>query len=94
MVLLDSANDGQLILHELYLAQYLVRVGGYIVIDDVRMDHHKAGEPARAKKGEYVLPLVRKMGWDHSLHERQGWGEYRTGVLVLPVPPVWYPAPT
>lgn len=90
MVLLDSANDGDLILHEFYLAQFLVKPGGYIVVDDVRMDHHKTGEPAKAKKGDRVLPLVREHGWAHALFERQGWGEYRCGVLVIEVPERWY----
>jgi hypothetical protein len=84
VVFLDSDNDPQLILHEFMIARHLVRSDGFIVIDDCRMPHHTEGEPSKARKGELVLHHLDKLGWRYTMHERQGWGSYRTGVVVIP----------
>lgn len=80
---LDSDNDPQLVFHEFLIAEKLVRRGGLIIVDDVRMDHHTEGEPTLAKKGDIVWPYVKRHGYTWRIHEREGWATYKTGVLVI-----------
>lgn len=79
IVFLDSDNDSQLILHEFLIANRIIRPGGLIIIDDVRLPGHAEG----AHKGDRVLPWVRGQGWKHQLAEREGWNGYKTGVLIV-----------
>ncbi len=83
VVFLDSGDDPTLILHEFFLAEQLVRDGGIIVVDDVRMPHHTEGEPTLAHKGDLVWPWVQKHGYEWRIHERIGWATYKTGVLFI-----------
>jgi predicted O-methyltransferase YrrM len=76
---LDSDNDAKLIFHEFLIAQHLVRAGGLIIIDDVRMPHHPVG----AFKGDIVWPYVQKHALKHHIVEREGWNGYKAGVLVI-----------
>jgi predicted O-methyltransferase YrrM len=79
VILLDSDNDAQLILHEFLIAQHLVTDGGLVMIDDVRMPN----QPIGALKGDQVWPYIKKRGLAHHIVEREGWNGYRTGVLTV-----------
>ena len=83
---LDSDNNAQLIFDEFLIAQHLVRAGGLIIVDDVRMPH----QPEGAHKGDIVLPHVQKREYfKHQLFEREGWRGYKCGVLVIQNVPTW-----
>lgn len=87
---LDSDNDPQLLMHEFWIAEQLVKPGGLIMVDDVRMPHHTDMQSSQAKKGDFVWPWLRENGYTHRCHEREGWAGYRTGVLVIES---WHRAP-
>ena len=76
---LDSDNDAKLIFYEFLIAQNIVRHGGLIIIDDVRMPHHPVG----AFKGDVVWPHVKEQGFKHHVVERDGWNGYKAGVLII-----------
>lgn len=86
VVLLDSDNDATLIFSELLVAMQIVRPGGLILIDDVRMKHHPEG----AKKGDKAFPWIAQEcaagRGAYRLHERTGWNGYKCGVLAYDVP--------
>lgn len=82
VILLDSDNDAELILHEFMIAQYLINAGGTIFIDDVRLTHHADD----ARKGLLVWPWILDHRLPHRVYERGGWNGYRTGVLAVDMP--------
>lgn len=75
VILLDSANDDDLILHEYLLARHLGP--GLILVDDV--------EPGSATviKGRKLLPLVQSFGVSWRMLRRTGAGSFSVGVLAL-----------
>lgn len=79
VALLDSDNDGQLILHEYMLAQHMVRSGGLILVDDVDLDS------TGVVKGHLLAPWLRDKGIDYRIERRTGDG-YATGVMVMEMP--------
>lgn len=80
VVFLDSDNDARLILDEYMVAKELVRPGGVILVDDVRLD-----AASKAVKGDFVLPYITERGFPHQIYEREGWNGYRCGVLAISV---------
>lgn len=76
VILLDSDNDGLLILHEYMLARRLLKEGGLILVDDV--------DPRSTEvvKGEKLVPWLDAAGTPYRLETRTGDG-YSTGVLVM-----------
>lgn len=63
-VLLDSANDADLILDEFRLVEPKVVKGGIVVIDDVIMDD------IHVVKGHKVVPYARKKGYGVMIKDR------------------------
>lgn len=76
VILLDSDNDDDLILHEYLLASYLLAPGGLLLVDDV--------EPGSdlVVKGRKLLPWLDKAGVTYRLETRTG-ADLSTGVLVM-----------
>lgn len=79
VVLLDSDNDGNLILHEFLVVQYLMAQGALLLIDDV--DLHSTG----VVKGHAIAPWLERHGIQYRIETRTGEG-YQTGVLVAEMP--------
>lgn len=75
VILLDSANDADLILHEYFLAKHLGP--GLVLVDDV--------EPTSATvvKGQKLLPLVQASGASWRMLRRTGAGSFSVGVLAV-----------
>jgi hypothetical protein len=78
VILLDSANDADLILHEYMLAKHLG--AGLILVDDV--------EPGSATvvKGHKLLPMLNAHGASPRLLRRTGAGSFSVGVLAVDLP--------
>lgn len=76
VILLDSDNDPQLILHEFLIAQKLLRRPGLILVDDVVPDSKTI------RKGELLLPWLRGRGAMFDVHPRAGSG-FLSGVLSV-----------
>lgn len=74
VILLDSENDAQLILHEYMLATKLIRGSGLILVDDV------VPGSATVVKGAQLLPWLDARGTEYHIIERTG-GGVRSGVL-------------
>ena len=81
---LDSDNDAQLIFHEFLIAEQLVKAGGLVIVDDVRLPDQLLDDHA-ALKGERVWPWLKEYEYEHRIYTRDGWAGYRTGVLVIEV---------
>jgi hypothetical protein len=79
MILLDSDNDPNLILHEFFVAKHLVREGGVILIDDV------GGTEGDATKGDAIVPWAQTHSIPYRTLTRTGDG-YVTSVVVLEMP--------
>lgn len=75
VVLLDSENDADLILHEYLLAKSLSP--GLILVDDV-----EPGSPT-VVKGHKLLPLIQATGVSWRMLRRTGAGSFSVGVLAL-----------
>lgn len=78
VILLDSANDADLILHEYMLA---LRLGpGLILVDDV--------EPGSTTvvKGHKLLPMLDAYGASPRMLRRTGAGSFSVGVLAVDLP--------
>ena len=75
VILLDSENDADLILHEYMLAKNLG--AGLILVDDV--------EPGSTTvvKGHKLLPLIETSGTPSRMLRRTGAGTFSVGVLAL-----------
>ena len=76
VILLDSDNDPNLILHEFFVAKHLVREGGLIMIDDV------GGTEGDATKGDAIVPWADTHSIPYRTLTRTGDG-YVTSVVVL-----------
>lgn len=76
VILLDSDNDPNLILHEFFVAKHLVREGGLIMIDDV------GGTEGDATKGDAIVPWAQTHSIPYRTLTRTGDG-YVTSVVVL-----------
>lgn len=79
MILLDSDNDPNLILHEFFVAKHLLRDGGVILIDDV------GGTEGDATKGDAIVPWADTHSIPYRTLTRTGDG-YVTSVVVLDMP--------
>lgn len=77
VILLDSDNDAQLILHELMLARTMALPGALLLIDDIAMPGTSGG----ADKGTRAIPYLKSLGIEHEIHPRDG-GTYSTGFCV------------
>lgn len=75
LILLDSDNDAQLILHEYLLARRLLRGGGTIVVDDVDL------ESDTVLKGHALVPWLDDHDIEYSIEQRDG-GGFSTGMLI------------
>jgi hypothetical protein len=75
VILLDSENDADLILHEYLLAKNLGP--GLVLVDDV-----EPGSPT-VVKGHKLLPLVQASGVSWRMLRRTGSGNFSVGVLAL-----------
>jgi hypothetical protein len=75
VILLDSANDADLILHEYLLAKHLGP--GLILVDDV--------EPGSTTvvKGHKLLPMLEATETRHRMLRRTGAGSFSVGVLAV-----------
>lgn len=78
VILLDSDNDADLILHEYFLAKRLFRSPGLLLVDDVELDS------TGVVKGHKIVPQLTAEGVDFRILTRTGDG-YSTGVLVCDV---------
>lgn len=76
VILLDSDNDPNLILHEYMLARHMLAPGGLLLVDDVDL------ESTGVVKGHAIAPWLARHGLTYRIEERTGDG-YRTGVLVV-----------
>jgi hypothetical protein len=76
LILLDSDNDPNLILHEFFAAKHLIRPGGLILIDDV------GGTEGDATKGDAIVPWADTHSIPYRTLTRTGDG-YVTSVVVL-----------
>ena len=75
---LDSASDPALIYDEFLVSQALVKPGGLILIDDVKIP----GKPhTGGVKGDLVVPFLDENRISYRLIERNG-PKYSTGVLI------------
>jgi predicted O-methyltransferase YrrM len=75
VILLDSDNDPQLILHEYLLARKLLRRPGLLLVDDV------VPGSATVVKGQQLVPWLDGRGVDNANMPRTGRGVY-SGVLA------------
>jgi hypothetical protein len=78
VILLDSDNDPNLILHEYFIAKHLLDDGGIILIDDV------GGTEGDATKGDAIVPWAQTHSIPYRTLTRTGDG-YVTSVVVLDV---------
>lgn len=76
VILLDSENDAQLILHEYMIATKLLRHPGLILVDDV------VPGSTTVVKGAQLLPWLAQHQTDHYVTPRTG-GGVRSGVLSV-----------
>jgi len=83
VILLDSENDSQLILHEYMLAMRLLNRPGLLLVDDVVPDS------TTVVKGLQLLPWLDAHNLTYEVQSRTG-GGVRSGVLVMHVVP-WAP---
>lgn len=79
VILLDSENDAQLILHEYMLATKLLLHPGLILVDDV------VPGSADVVKGQQLLPWLDSHKMEYSITPRTG-GGVRSGVLATILP--------
>lgn len=79
VILLDSENDAQLILHEFMIATKLLRRPGLILVDDV------VPGSADVVKGQQLLPWLADHYVEYSITPRTG-GGVRSGVLATILP--------
>lgn len=75
VILLDSDNDAQLILHEFMIARKLLNRPGLIMVDDVVPGSRDV------VKGHELVPWLAGNGTEYSITERTG-GGVRSGVLA------------
>ncbi len=75
VILLDSDNDAQLILHEFMIAQKLLQRPGLIMVDDV------VPGSKEVVKGHQLLPWLDMLCRQYGITERTG-GGVRSGVLA------------
>ena len=80
VILLDSENDGQLILHEFMLAMKLLRRPGLLLVDDV------VPQSRAILKGELLVPWLDDHGMDYSLIPRTGGGVQSQVLATLVLP--------
>jgi predicted O-methyltransferase YrrM len=80
VVLLDSDNDPQLVIHEFLIAQHLVTPESLFLVDDVCA---MPDDDPKARKGETVLPFIKPRTKSFRLHQREGWAGYKTSVLAF-----------
>lgn len=78
LILLDSDNDPNLILHEFMIAKHLVKPGGTILIDDVSLDN----DGPDGSKGDAIVPWAEAHGIPSRTVKRTGDG-YVTTVVAL-----------
>ena len=78
VILLDSENDPQLILHEFMIAKHLLRPGGLLLVDDVVPGSRDV------RKGELLVPYLEHEFPEHAytLQQRTGGGVH-SGVLAV-----------
>lgn len=76
VILLDSDNDAQLILHELMLARLMAQKGTLLMLDDIALE-----ASSDAVKGVRAIPYLEAAGIEHKILERDG-GSHRTGFCV------------
>ncbi|GAA4082778.1 class I SAM-dependent methyltransferase [Actinomadura miaoliensis] len=79
VVLLDSDNSADLILHEYLIVQHMIRPGGMMMVDDV--------EPGSTGvvKGHQLVPWLEARAIPYRIERRTGDG-YATGVLIMETP--------
>lgn len=75
VVLLDSDNDSNLILHEYLVVRQLIRPGGIVLVDDVSL------ESTDILKGHTIVPWFDTYGTKYRIETRHADG-YQIGVLV------------
>lgn len=75
VILLDSDNDPQLILHEYLIAAQMLRRPGVLIVDDVDL------ESEMIMKGHQVVPWLDREGVPYEIVQREA-GGYTTGVLI------------
>lgn len=75
MILLDSDNDAQLILHEYLIASAMLQHPGILMVDDVDL------ESEMVMKGHQIVPWLDREGMPYEIVQRDCDG-YTTGVLV------------
>lgn len=75
VILLDSENDAQLILHEFMVARRMLRRPGLILVDDV------IPGSSDVVKGKQLLPWLDEHRIEYTITERTG-GGVRSGVLA------------
>jgi hypothetical protein len=79
VILLDSENDAQLILHEFMIATKLLRRPGLILVDDVVPGSNDV------VKGQQLLPWLDGHKMEYDITPRTG-GGVRSGVLATILP--------
>lgn len=78
VVLLDSDNDPNLILHEFMVVRRMMERGALLLIDDVDL------QSTGVVKGHTIAPWLERHGIRYRIETRTGTG-YQTGVIVAEV---------
>lgn len=78
VVLLDSDNDGNLILHEFMVVRRMMAPGSLLLIDDVDL------QSTGVVKGHAIAPWLEHHDISYRIETRTGTG-YQTGVLIAEV---------
>jgi cephalosporin hydroxylase len=78
VVLLDSDNDGLLIMHEFMVVRRMMAPGALLIIDDVDMNS------TGVVKGHHIAPWLDSHGVSYRIETRTGRG-YQTGVLLAEI---------
>lgn len=77
VILLDSDNDSDLILHEFMIAIHLVAPDGIILVDDV------APGSRHVLKGNKLVPYLDKIGVTYQIETRTGRPGFTSGFMII-----------
>ncbi|MEU5431571.1 class I SAM-dependent methyltransferase [Streptomyces olivoreticuli] len=77
LVLLDSADDPTLIFNEYRITEPLVRVGGLLMVDDVKLHNDSYGS-----KGDAIVPRLKQEGIPFRFDRRWGGGGYIDVIMI------------
>lgn len=77
VILLDSDNDSDLILHEFMIARHLLAPDGVLFVDDVYPGSR------HVLKGNKIVPYLDSIGVQYDLMERTGRPGFTSGFMIV-----------